>query len=225
MAEGHRQRVRDRLFSQQVQDTPEYVILEAYLHGIVPRKDMHDLANRLIKEFGSFEQVVDAPLESLMAVDGVGKTIAQKIKLLQVFVAAYLHSKNKSVIALENTEQIGDYLLPYFLGKRNETVYLLCMNASCKVLGCDCMGEGGIAAVSFAFRNVLTTATKYNATRVVLAHNHPCGVAVPSAEDLSVTRRLRRILADAEIDLLDHLIFSENDFVSLRETTHNSPIW
>jgi len=225
MAEGHRQRVRDRLLSQRVQDVPEYVVLESYLHGIVPRKDMHALANRLIDEFGTFAQVVDAPLESLMNVEGVGQTIAQKIKLLQVYLRGYLHSKNRVDNVLYTTEDFGEYLKPYFLGERNELVYLLCMNGSHKVLGCDFLGEGGVAAVSFTLRNLLTVATKYSATKVVLAHNHPCGVAIPSPEDIAITRRIKNILKDSEIILLDHLIMDGDDFVSIRDTGGSSSIW
>ena len=225
MAEGHRQRVRDRLLSQWVQDVPEYVVLESYLHGIVPRKDMHALANRLIDEFGTFAQVVDAPLESLMAVEGVGPTIAQKIKLLQVYLRCYLHSVNKIANVLYTTEDFGDYLKPYFLGERNEVVYLLCMNGLQKVLGCDFLGEGGVSAVSFTLRNLLTVVNKYNATKVVLAHNHPCGVALPSDEDIMITKRVKQILHDSEVQLLDHLILHDDDFVSLRDSGGIDSIW
>ena len=225
MAEGHRGRVRDRLLSQRVQDVPEYVVLESYLHGIVPRKDMHALANRLIEEFGTFAQVVDAPLEALQAVEGVGPTIAQKIKLIQVYLRCYLHSQNQKDTVLYTTEDFGEYLKPYFLGERNELVYLLCMNSSNKVLGCDLLGEGGISAVAFTIRSLLSVVNKYNATRVVLAHNHPCGIAIPSQEDVNITRRVRRMLRDSEVELLDHIIMDEDDFVSIHDSGGESSVW
>ena len=142
-----------------------------------------------------------------------------------MFVRAYLYSQNKETDILYTSEDFGEYLKPYFLGERNELVYLLCLNNSNKVLGCDLLGEGGISSVPFSMRTLLSIVNKYNATRAVLAHNHPCGVAIPSEEDVTITRRVKQMLSDAEVDLLDHLIMDADDFVSIRDSGILDIIW
>jgi DNA repair protein RadC len=105
--------------------------------------------------------------------------------------------------------------MPFFFGRRNETVFLLCLDAKCKVLCCREIGEGSINYAGISVRKVVETALGVSATSVVLAHNHPSGVAVPSGEDIQTTRRIAAALSAVEIHLADHIIVADNDCVSL----------
>ena len=86
------------------------------------------------------------------------------------------------------------------------------------------MFEGSVNATEIHTRLVLAEALKYNATAVVIAHNHPHGHALPSREDLETTRHLCRCLGLVEIQLLDHLIVAQNDYISMRDTPSFAPI-
>ncbi len=218
MAEGHRDRVRNRFMTDDTNELPESVVLEAFLHSIIPRRDTHDLAARLLKEFGNFAQVVDAPLESLMRVEGVGKTVATQLKMLSSYLRCYMRAKQGYVKAITNSDEAGGVLLPYFFGQTKELVYVLCLNSAGKLLGCDLVSEGSLGAVQLMIRELLAVALKYHATGVVLAHNHPFGVALPSDDDILATKRLKEVLFGSELMLVDHLIFDSTEFTSMRDT-------
>ena len=124
-------------------------------------------------------------------------------------------SRGNQTVALTTTEMCGNYLLPYFVGRRNETVFLLCLDAKCKVLGCKEVGEGSVNSASVPIRRIVEMALGMNATTVVLAHNHPSGIALPSSEDVQTTHRVAAALDTVDIILADHIIVADDDFVSL----------
>ena len=114
-------------------------------------------------------------------------------------------------------------MMPFFCGRRNETVYLLCMDAKCKVLCCKEVGEGSVNSAAVPIRRIVEMALGANATSVVLAHNHPSGYAIPSDEDYLTTRKLNGALAAVDILLADHLVVADDDFVSIRESGKYHP--
>ena len=105
--------------------------------------------------------------------------------------------------------------MPQFFGRKVETVFLLCLDAKCKVLCCREIGEGSVNAASISVRKVVETALSTGATSVVLAHNHPSGVALPSADDVQTTRRIAAALSAVEVSLIDHIVVAEGDFISM----------
>ena len=111
----------------------------------------------------------------------------------------------------------GQYLLPYVHGEHEEVVYLLCLDAKCKALDCVLIHRGGVNVASIAARKVVKTALDANATSVVLAHNHPSGLALPSPEDRQTTLVLKRALEAVGVVLADHIIVADGDFVSMRD--------
>ena len=108
--------------------------------------------------------------------------------------------------------------MPYFHGRRNEMVFLLCLDAKCKVLCCREIGEGSVNSASIPIRRVVEHALAANASSVILAHNHPSGIAVPSDEDKLTTYRVAAALKMVEIELVDHLVIAEDDYVSMRHS-------
>ena len=107
---------------------------------------------------------------------------------------------------------------------KNEAVVLLCLDNRGKVLHCSTVFEGSVNAAEIHTRLILAEALKYNATAVVIAHNHPHGHALPSREDLETTRVLCKALNLVEIQLIDHLVVAQNDFISMRDTPSFAPI-
>ena len=115
------------------------------------------------------------------------------------------------------------YLIPHFFGRRNETVFILCLDAKCKVLGCVEVGEGSVNSAGVPIRRIVETALAYSATTVVLAHNHPSGLALPSGEDVQTTHRVAAALNAVEISLADHIVVADDDFVSIVQSGYYRP--
>lgn len=119
---------------------------------------------------------------------------------------------------LTGTTDFGNFLLPFFYGAREELVYLLALDAAGRLLTCTCLSEGSVNSANVPMRKLMRAALSANASGVVLAHNHPAGIALPSHEDVELTRRLQQALDVVDILLLDHLVTADDDFVSLRDS-------
>jgi len=130
----------------------------------------------------------------------------------------YMVNRASVGVILSDVESCGDYLKHRFYGRRNETVYLLCLDAKCKVLACKEVGEGSVNSAAVPIRRIVEMALGANATSVVLAHNHPSGVAVPSGEDIQTTRRLAVALNAVDITLIDHIVVADDDYVSMLQS-------
>lgn len=213
--DGHRQRLKERFRREGLDNFDELHVLELLLFYCVPRKDTNPIAHALLKRFGSFDAVLDASPRELMNVPDVGESIAGFLSLLKSAWRYYEVKSGEHDMSLTTVEQCGKYLLPYFVNRNVETVFLLCLDAKCKVLTCRKVGEGSVNSANVSVRKIVETALNANATSVVLAHNHPSGAAIPSLEDIQTTQRLGKALAAVEIILVDHLVVADGDFVSI----------
>ena len=131
---------------------------------------------------------------------------AQLIRLVPQVARRCLMSRSAQIQVLDTTSKCGQYLLPYFHGESEEVVYLLCLDAKCKALDCVLIHRGGVNVASIAARKVVKTALDANATSVVLAHNHPSGLALPSPEDRQTTLVLKAALGAYWLNKLNGLL-------------------
>ncbi len=211
----HRQRLKERFLQEGLEGFNEINALELLLFYCIPRIDTNPLAHRLINRFGSISRVLDASPAELMEVEGVGQNTATYLRLVaHTSRYYYVNSAERSKI-LHTLDQCGEYLIPYFIGKQVETVYLLCLDAKCKVLCCRQVSQGSTTTAAITTRRVVELALEAKASSVVLAHNHPCGIAMPSQADIQLTKGLMKTLRAVDVILLDHMIVAENDYVSM----------
>lgn len=218
MHTGHRQRLKQQYRDNGLDGFTDIQVLELLLYYCIPRIDTNPIAHRLLDRFGSLDHVLDTPAEELMKVDGVGENAATFLSLITDAGRYYQVKKSENMKILSSVIQCGQYLLPRFHGKTNETVFLLCLDAKCKVLACKEVGEGSVNSASVPIRRIVEMALLHKATSVVLAHNHPSGVALPSPEDVVSTKRTAAALAAVEITLVDHIIVADDDFVTLGQS-------
>ena len=221
--DGHRQRLMNRFRTEGLDNFEQVQVLELLLFFAIPRRDTNELAHALIEKFGSVSRVMDAPIAEIMKVPGMGENAATLLHLAKELGRYYQVDSAQKGKVMKDTEQCGQYLLPYFFGRQVETVFLLCLNANCNVLSCREVGEGEINAAVISPRRVVEVALAEKASSVVLAHNHPSGVAIPSHEDVMVTQRLAAALAAVDVVLVDHLIVADDDYVSLVQSGHYRP--
>ena len=215
---GHRQRTKEEFLVNGLNGMPDHRVLELLLYYAIPQRDVNGLAHALIDQFGSLAGVFHATPEQLMAVGGVKHSTAVLIRLVPAVAARYLQSSSSFEGQLVSTWQFRELLLPLFFAQRNELAYLVCMDGKNKHIVTRKLGEGITDSVQITIRKVLEEALACNATRVVLAHNHVSGVAIWSDADLDTTLRLKAVLREADIELVDHFIIANDDMVSMADS-------
>ena len=215
--DGHRARLRARYRAEGLDSFNEINALELILFYGIPRRDTNVLAHQLLQRFGSLTRVLDASVEELCSVSGITENAALLLHLLRDFDRFRL-LKSTEAHVITNTQDAGKYLMPFFYGCRNEVLYVLCLDAKGKVLACRQLFEGGFNAASISVRRIVEAAMAVNATSVIIAHNHPGGLAIPSVEDETATQRIWSALNSMDIVLLDHLIIADDDYVSMADS-------
>lgn len=213
----HRDRVRKEFLSRGFdQDTPKHKILEMLLFYCIPRKDTNILAHKLLERFGSFSGIFEADVNELMEIDGIGESAAAFLKLMLPIIRTYATEKRQKPNKVKSMDEIGDMLMEKYIGIKNEVFSIMSFNSKGEVCGFDFLSSGDVASVGITSRMVVETALKRNAVGLVLCHNHPGGVAMPSSSDLSVTQMIGDVLKQININFIDHIIVCDDDYVSLR---------
>ena len=216
--EGHRQRLKQRFLEEGLDNFSQIQVLELLLFYCIPRRDTNPIAHSLLEHFGSLSQVLEAPVEELCKVPGISENAATLLHLATEVGRYYMVNRSTQTQILPTVDSCAQYLQPFFFGRRNETVFLLCLDAKCKVLCCKEVGEGSVNSAGISIRKIVETALAANATTVVLAHNHPSGIAVPSGEDVQTTRRIAAALQAVDVNLADHIVVADDDYVSMAQS-------
>lgn len=217
--DGHRERLRARFVKEGLHGMAEHNALELLLFYARPRCDTNELAHALLTRFGSIAAIMDAPLDELAKVKGVGESSAVLLKMIPELGALYLQSKTAPGDILDSTSKAGVYFVPKFIGKPSEEVYFVALDDKRKVLRCVRLADDGIVnAVRITVRRVVAEAVNSNATGVLLAHNHPGGIALPSAGDKRVTQQIFTALKMINVQLVDHIIVADDDYVSMADS-------
>ena len=220
---GHRERLKQRFLEEGLDNFTDIQVLELLLFYAIPRADTNPIAHSLLEHFGSLAQVLEADTEELKKVSGIGDHAATLLTLVIDLCRYYQVNCAQQTAILTTLEACGRYLVPRFFGRTRETVFLLCLDAKCKVLCCKEIGEGSVNSAGVPVRRIVETALNANATTVVLAHNHPSGIALPSSEDVQTTHRVAAALDTVDIILADHIIVADDDFVSLLQSGKYRP--
>lgn len=213
--DGHRERKKEQFRKRGLDGFADHEVLELLLYYAIPRRDINELVHELMNRFGSLEDVFAAPIEQLEQINGVGKNAATLLHLVPELWDRMQQQKNADIRILDSVDKCGEYFLQLLAGKRNEMLYALCVDGKGKLIGCKQVTEGSVNMASISVRQVVQIVIACNASAVVLAHNHPSGVALPSAADQQVTRQLKEALSFIGVELLDHIIVADGDYVSM----------
>ena len=217
---GHRNRMRERFRSNGFNGMREHEILEMLLYYSVPRKDTNPIGHRLINRFGSLTGVLDASFDQLLLVDGITENSATLIKMM----VPLFHEYQKNTLKGErfnSSEDCGSLLCDYYMGVSEEQVTVICMDASCKVLAFEPVCEGDANNVVINCRRLVEIVLKYpKISAVIIAHNHPNGLALPSRDDINSTAELVKTLKSMGINLIDHIIVAGDDFISMSSSAN-----
>ena len=214
---GHRQRMRERVQSYGLDSLAEHEALEYVLYLTNAQKDTNGIAHDLIDRFGDFAAVLEASEEELCTVEGVGPSTARMLHLLPQISRYYGRSRTSTTLCIKTTEQIGSYLMAKFAWSDYERAMLVSLDSRKRVRAAVWLREGTSDRVSLDIKNVVAAAIKGGTDAVVLCHNHPNGVALPSLEDMDATGSIARALGLVNVHLLDHFILTDTEYFSMRD--------
>lgn len=216
--DGHREKMRQRFLAGGLESFADHEALELLLYYAIPRRDTNPIAHALMERYGSLPAVLSAPVEDLEKVEGIGRSAAVLLKLVpQLYRKARLADAAQENV-LNSSEKAGAYLLERFAGEQNEVVYQLCLDRKGKLIACKRIGEGGVTNAELNIRKVMENAILTSASAVILSHNHPSGIALPSQDDYATTRRVMDALRTIGVALTDHIIVADGDFVSMADS-------
>lgn len=222
---GHRARMKQQFLRNGLDSFEPHQALELLLFFAIARKDVNALAHDLIDRFGGLPQVLEADVEDLCTVPGISEHTATLLTLCAQMGHRCLREKAEDVRQYKTYTAIGTYLTAQFAGEKTERTRLLCLNNRGDLLCCAVVGEGTVSATEVNLRTIVKTALQCGATAAVIAHNHPAGFAFPSAEDIDATRRVAHALQLVDVQLVDHIITADNDYVSLRQSARYTDLF
>ena len=215
--EGHRERMRNKYVNKGIEVFEQHEILEMLLFYAIPRKNTNDIAHRLLEACGSLSAVFDAPIDILMQ-QGLSYNAAVLLHMIPDLSRAYQSDKFDNEEKIITDEIIGKKMVHLFAGKIEECVYAFFLDAKGKEKYSGIISKGDASSAPLFSKDIVSIAARCKAVTVIIAHNHPSGVAFPSRADLEATADIADALDTIGIHLADHIIVADRDYISLSST-------
>ncbi len=217
---GHRARLKEKYRAHGLESFTDIEALELLLFYAIPRANTNELAHALLDRFHSFRGVLEAEQSELERVPSVGPNAATLLRLVTDLNSRYQRAASVRGTQIRSSSDAGAFLQPQFAYRSEERSVLLCLDTAGRVIECRALAEGSSAMVGLSARELVDFVLRDKAARVILAHNHVSGVALPSAADVEATARIYRMLQMIGVELVDHLVFCDGDYVSMRDSGH-----
>lgn len=211
---GHRKRLRERFIKSKADGFSEHELLELLLSYSIPRKDLKPLAKALIYKFNSLAGVLDAEIEELCNVKGIGQVSAVLIKLVKELKTEYHIEEAKNDISFSSPETVYNFVREKLAGSRDEKFLIIYLNTKNKIISHEISAEGTVTRAAVYPRKIIRKTLELNASAIILAHNHPSGEIEPSKQDIELTNSINKVCQPMDIRLLDHLIIGSNTYMS-----------
>ncbi len=216
--EGHKERLRQKFAQDGLAGMLDYEILELLLGFIIVRKDTKPIAKTMIQRFGSISGVIDAPLDELQKIDGLGDRSCELIAFLKQLVTYYLREKTvSSAYSCNSPQSVVDYFISFYGGKPFEEFAAVFLASDNAVIAVETYQSGTVNYSHVYPRNLIADMFRHNAVGLILVHNHPSGALEPSKADIALTRSMKELCDRLSLNLLDHIIIAGKSFTSLKE--------
>jgi DNA repair protein RadC len=216
-SDGHRQRLTERFAANGLGALALHEVVELILTYAIPRRDTKPIARELVRRYKTLSGLLNADPGELVANAGITKRSATLFTLMREVMAFCLKERYERKSIIGHRRDAEEYLRFHFGHRRDEYVAALFLGNRNQVLETGIIAEGTVNQCVVYPRLIIEKALRYGAAAIILAHNHPGGGIKPSEADWLLTERLFTTCKLLDIPLLDHLIISQQDVVSLKE--------
>lgn len=214
----HRSRMRNKFSKKKFDGWEEHEILEMLLFYAIPRVNTNPIAHRLIDTFGCLSNVLDASVEDLQNVEGVGQSAAVYLKALGEVPGVYRRSKwvdnRKNLSSVAN---MSNFCIDYLDNELEEVFAVITLDSQYNLKNKEIISRGLVNFVPVSIRKIAEIALRTNASYVVLCHNHPSGLPTPSREDIELTKDVISALSPLNVELIDHVVVGGGTYYSLAQ--------
>ena len=214
---GHRQRLRARFIEGGPDALPDYELLEMVLFRAIPRRDTKPLAKALIAHFGSFNEVITAPVDRLTEVTGVSEGVATELKLIQAAALRLAKSAVMDRPAISSWSALVDYCSAAMAYETTEQFRVLFLDRKNVLIADEIQSRGTIDHTPVYPREVIKRALELGASAIILVHNHPSGDPSPSRADVEMTKKIEDAAKPLGVAVHDHLVIGKGQHASLRQ--------
>lgn len=216
---GHRQRFRDRFLKSGLDGFADYEMVELLLTLAIPRSDVKKPAKALIARFGNLRGILDAPIEELRAVPGIGNVTPVALQIIKAAATLYLQQSSEGRDSLADPAQLASFWRMRIGALSNEVFEVAYLDSGYRLLrdGVETLEEGTVDRATVYPRRVIEAALRRGAFGLVLAHNHPNGKVTPTEQDKVLTRAIVLAAEAVSVRVVDHLIVSAEETFSFRK--------
>lgn len=216
---GHRQRLRDRFLKSGLGGFADYEVVELLLTLAIPRSDVKQPAKALIARFGNLRAILDAPIDEMRAISGIGSVTPIALHIIKAAATLYLQQSGEGRDSLADPARLSDFWRLRIGALTNEVFEVAYLDSAHCLLrdGVEKLEEGTIDRAAVYPRRVIEAALRRGAAALVLAHNHPNGNVTPSEHDKVLTRAIVLAAETVHLKVVDHLIVSVQETFSFRK--------
>ncbi|SHJ18686.1 RadC family protein [Thermoclostridium caenicola] len=214
---GHRERVRERFMEEGLDSFKDHEILELLLYYCVRQRDTNALAHKMLKEYGTLHDLLEAHPRDIARRCKVSLNTATLISLCVPLARRYMNGKWGERPVLNSSFKAGEYAMTLFAGRIYEAFFAICLDSQNRVNHAALVHEGTINEAPVYPRLIVETALRHKASSVILAHNHPGGSLKPSVADIEVTKKIYAALKSISINVVDHIIVAGQNYTSFAE--------
>lgn len=207
--EGHRQRLRDKFLRYGLLAFTDEEVLELLFSFGTPRQDCKERAREAIRRFGGLAEVLEAPIQELTKIPGVGEKNAFAVRFIQDVARRYLKERIVQKTYIRAASDLVEYLWHSLSREKKEIFVVTFLDAQHAVIATEHLFTGTLTASAVYPREVVKKALEYHAAAIVLAHNHPSGSIQPSSQDIELTRRIYLAARLLDIEVLDHIVIGD----------------
>ncbi len=213
---GHRERLRERFRDAGAEAVSDYELLELLLFRVIPRRDVKPLAKNLITTFGSFAEVISAPIARLAEVKGLGTTAITELKIIHAAASRLARGQVRKRPVLSSWSNVIDYCRTTMAFAEKEQFRVLFLDKRNQLIVDEVQQTGTVDHTPVYPREVVKRALELSATALILVHNHPSGDPTPSGADIEMTRTIVEVAKPLGIAVHDHIIVGRDGHASLK---------
>ncbi len=216
---GHRQRLKKQMIESDLTSFASHNILETLLFYSIPQVDTNDIAHDLLNHFGSISGVLNATHDQLCSISGIKDNTALLIKIISEITKRYwIEQENVAKQEVfDNISKIAGFLINKYIGYNQEQAFIMYLDDNLRMITCDRLAKGQVNNVNINKRELASKIIKYNATNIIISHNHPFSDTQPSSSDFASTMDLKKFLQAIDVNLMDHIIVSGRKFSSMKQ--------